>query len=322
MSKMTLEGGIFLVTNIKLVGGKERKTDKADPKDYHPEMVAAAPAGANVTANVTVQRMDDPAEYARAEGVREAVRKMLGDVATTQTPLGLMASHSDQEKLDQAIADARAAVETYNATAKRTFITPWIVQMALRADESTLKQVATEVKDLLAAMDAGIQKRDAEAIREAARRAKMYAEMMDEAHGEIVIAAIEEARRHAKEVAKAVKERGDAALTEVLACDSAARKAALNAARAAFLDVEGDAVEIVPIAVQAARALDVESDPPAAESPIVEKVGVEELPETPDFPVASEENADDPDASRAVDKDAAEFSKAAGAEGGEAIDVG
>lgn len=302
MNKLSLDGGIFLVTNIKLIGGKERKTDKVDPKNYHPEMVNAAPESASVTANVTVQVMEDPKEYERAEGVREAARKALADVATTQTPLGLMAPHSAQEALDAAITQVHASIDEYNATAKRTFITPWIVQMALRADDRTLQQVADEVKALLDAMDDGIKKRDAEAIREAARRAKMYAEMMDEEHGTIVIAAIEEARRHAKEVAKAVKDRGDAAMTEMLLCDAAARKTAIRAARAAFLDVDlGESAPIEPLAPVAARALDVETDDEvtAEAGDLVEKPGVEEMVEG---------LGEDVDATRAVDADA----KAAG----------
>ena len=293
MTKMTLEGGIFLVTNIKLVGGIARKSDEANPNDYHPEMVAAAPASAAVTANVTVQVKDDPEEYARAEKVREQIRKMLADVASTQTPIGLMAPHGKQVEMDQAIADARASAEAYNKTAKRTFVYPWIVQMSLRADDATLKQVASEVRGLLAEMDEGVKKRDADAIREAARKAKLYAEMMDEEHGKKVLAAIEEMRASAREVAKAVKERGDAAIGEVLACDNAYRKAALNDARAAFLDVETGEAKVEAIPVQSARALDVGEDGgDEGGDGFVEKVGVEET--TPD----------DVDANRAVDEDA------------------
>ncbi len=146
------------------------------------------------------------------------------------------------------------------------------------------------MQELIAAMDKGIQDRDADAIREAAKRAKMYAEMMDKEHGEYVLAAIDEARKHAKEIVKAVKERGDAAVSVVLSCDSEARKTALRAARAAFLDVdfgEPGAVEALP--VTSARALDVESGEEEEET---SASGFE-----PDY-------LGDPDATRAMDEDA------------------
>ena len=100
-NKMTLDGGIFLVTKIRLVGDKTYLQ-----------------------------------EYKRAKKVRSDILRILRSVASIQTPLGYMAPHSAQSALDLAIDGARLRVIGFNSAAEGIQMVYQIDQLVVLASRN------------------------------------------------------------------------------------------------------------------------------------------------------------------------------------------
>jgi hypothetical protein len=155
-------------------------------------------------------------------------------------------------------------VDEFNASATLTRVSVNVIVGRIAADDvEAVRAINSEVRDLLARMDAGVAKLDPDEIRDAANRAKGLGQMLSpEASGRVQVA-INAARLAAREIVKA----GEQAAVEV----TAAAIAAITETRTAFLDLD-DATEVAA-PTETGRALDfepVEIANPAVAAPAIE----------------------------------------------------
>lgn len=194
----------------------------------------------------TERTIFDPVEHDLSIKVRGKVRTLITSVCAASA-FGLLCPESATEELDKAITEARAVADEFNAGAKLSRVSVYIITGRIAPDDvEAVKAINSEVRDLLADMERGIKELDVKTIRDAATRARGLGSMLSpDAEARIRIA-IDTARESAKKIVKA----GEQAAQEV--DKTAMRKIA--EARTAFLDLD-DAKPLGAVA-QEQRAID------------------------------------------------------------------
>jgi hypothetical protein len=187
----------------------------------------------------TTRTRRDPDEHERAVKARSlatnAVKRVCARVGSQGS---LLCPLEREDELDAAIEQAQSIVDTFNSGASHTRISVSIYKGRMaEADEQNTRSIANEVRSLLAAMEAGVIKLDASAIRDAANRARQVGSMLESADAERVNSAIGAARKAARAIVKRIEKGGEQA-SEVLA-DLQTRP--IEVARFAFLDNEEQA---------------------------------------------------------------------------------
>jgi vacuolar-type H+-ATPase subunit H len=212
----------------------------------------------------TSREIPDPDEFERAVQVRSKCRSLITS-ACYPSSFGLLCPDADEQKLRDAVAEARRIAQEHNDAAKRTRVDVYIlIGRVARNDEEAARAIAGEVRELIEAMKAGIAAADPKAIRDAANKARDLGAMLtDDAAGKVQ-EAIDQARKAAREIVKRVEKAGEQAAT-VLA-EIAVDK--LDGGRFAFLDMDGE--RPVTQEAPAARGIDLEpaNDEQAAAQPI------------------------------------------------------
>jgi len=219
--------------------------------------------GAAVEKWETTRIVDDPEEHARGVEIRGKARSLITS-ACCLSSFGLLCPDNRESELADAIAAAQALAQDFNATARATRLEVNVLAGRIAHDDvQAAKAIGSEVRDLLAAMDAGVRAMDPSAIREAADRARAVSGMLDGSTQERVKAAIDEVRKVARELVRAQKAGESAALIV-----EEAKLRALDAARFSVLDMMGERPD-VPLAEPAApagRAVDFEPEAPKVQS--------------------------------------------------------
>lgn len=175
------------------------------------------------------------------------------------TAFGLLCVEGREAELDAKVREARAMVEENNATNPTTRVTIYCLKGRVAStDEEAARAIASEVSDLVAAMNAGVGALDVEKIRDAADRAKGMLAMLSDEKAEAVSEAIKQARSAARTIVKRVQKDGEKA--EIVARDI--QTGALEKARIAFLDLSDDTIpapaDAMPVTdVQRIASLDV-----------------------------------------------------------------
>ncbi len=250
MSIVTLKPGLLVSLHTRLEGGvRYTRVDL--------EAGRSADDTSTVAKWETTRVVEDAEEHARAVKVRGKCVYIVRSVCS-QSAFGLLCASSSEKALDAAIAEARVLADTFNASAQSTRISIYALKGRIaESDGEAARAIASELRELLDNMKAGIDAADVAAIREAANKAKKVGSMLDEATANKVSAAIDEARAVAREIVKRAVSGGEDAATVV----QGIQLKALDEARFAFLDLDTVEVaksETLPPII--ARPLDVDSE--------------------------------------------------------------
>lgn len=172
--------------------------------------------------------IESPEEHDRAGKVRSKARSLVTAVCT-QSNHGLLCPERDEAKLINAIAAARELIDEFNAGAAVTRIALFVIPGKIAADDvEAVRAINSEIRDLMTAMEDGLQRLRVEEVREAANKAKALANMLTPEAAERAERAIKLARSAARRIVKA----GEAAAIEI---DQATLNA-IRQSRASFLD--------------------------------------------------------------------------------------
>lgn len=151
----------------------------------------------------TERTIVDPVEHEDARQARSKACSTIRRVCKLST-FGLLCPEADAEELEKAIAEARQIATDFNAAAKLSRISLYVITGRIAPNDiEAVKAINSEISDLLKEMEQGVGDTDVKVIREAASKAKAIAEMLSaEARVQAEIA-IEAARKAAREIVKA-----------------------------------------------------------------------------------------------------------------------
>lgn len=212
----------------------------------HERTVRIDEDGKEITEIETTRVIADPQEFKRAGEARSKARSIIGGVCVGSN-FGLLCPERDKEQLDKALADARAVVDAFNATATMTHVRVYAMIGRVASDDvEAVRSINSEVSDLLSKMETGLRNLDVKSIRQAANDAKAIGQMLAPDAAVRVQMAVEAARNAARQMVKA----GETAAVEV---DLRAVRT-ITDMRTAFLDLDEAADVAAP--KQEARALD------------------------------------------------------------------
>lgn len=244
MITSTLKPGLLVSLKTVLSGNVSyRKVD------IDPEHAIEGTEAAREATWQTTRTTSDAQEFERARKARSAAVYEVAKVCAA-TAFGMLCPEAKRAELDAGIARGRAIVDEFNASARITRISLYVITGRVAQDDAeAIRSIRAEVGSLLSDMKEGIDGLSAEKVRDAAKRAKEIAEMLSDESRASVQEAIEAARAAARAITKAAKA-GEVAAAEI----DASAIATLNSARLAFLDVS-DAREVAAPVVQE-RALD------------------------------------------------------------------
>jgi hypothetical protein len=187
-----------------------------------------------------------PDEMELAKKARSRVTSIIRGVCS-QTKGALLCPKEDGEALDRAIGYAREVAREFNRNAFYTRLDVYTYVGVISADdEETIRSLNAEIRGLLDEMSEGVKSLDANAIRDAANRAKGLGSMLSPEAAERVQTAIDTARKAARIIVKS----GELAASQI----DQETLAKLTSARGAFLDLDGDDTVAMPEAT--ARAVD------------------------------------------------------------------
>jgi hypothetical protein len=223
---------------------------------FRKELDVEKPAEASVAVDrwETERTIEDPSEHEAAKKAIARARQIVRRVCK-QSAFGLLCPEVDAEKLDASVAEARAIVDDFNATASLSHIAIYVLTGRVMPDDvEALRAINSEIRSAMEAMSSGIEGGDADAIRDAARKAKEIGEMLATEAQTKVEMAVKTARDAAKQIVRD-KERGGSQGT--ISIDrSAVRR--INELRASFLDLD-DSEDVGAAAPAAGRQLDLQS---------------------------------------------------------------
>jgi hypothetical protein len=190
--------------------------------------------GSTVAKWETTRVILDPVEYERAIQARGKARTAVIS-ACNQTSFGLLCPMAREAELNTAIDVARIIADEFNATALRSTVEVYVITGRVAQDDvEAARAIGAEIRDLLEAMESGIKAMDAEAIREAANKARAIGGMLTESANEKMQSAIKEARAAARVIVKRI-EKGAEDSAKVVAEISIKE---IEAARFAFIDLD------------------------------------------------------------------------------------
>ena len=120
----------------------------------------------------------DATEHDAAIKARTKARVMVTSVCTASA-FGLLCPESAAEELEKAIEGARQVAESFNAEAKLTRLSVYVITGRIAQDDvEAVKAINSEIRDLLSDMQEGIGNCDAKAVREAATKARSLGSML------------------------------------------------------------------------------------------------------------------------------------------------
>ena len=200
-------------------------------------------SGVDATGTAAVARWEttkivaDPAEHDKAVGVRNKARSLISKVCVP-TAFGLLCPEAAEGDLLAAVAEARALVREHNDSASRTTVGLYVLTGKIAStDEENARAIGEEIRGLIAGMSSAIDRLDPEGLREAASKAQKVAAMLAPEESEKVGAAVQAARKAARDITRRVIKNAEPAAMVLLDI----QRGAIEQARIAFLDLDGDA---------------------------------------------------------------------------------
>lgn len=222
---------------------------KYDKRNIEAETVTED--GEEVVQWETKRTIADAKEFKAASEARSKARSIISSVCVNSA-FGLLAPEAAHEELEKSIADARKVADAFNATAKLTRVSIYIMVGKVASDDvEAVRAINSEVSDLLADMERGLRNMDVKVIREAASKAKSVGQMLSPEAAARVQMAVEAARSSARKIVQA----GEQAAAEI---DLRAIRT-VTESRSMFLDLgeskeiaapqqERRAIDLVPVA--------------------------------------------------------------------------
>ncbi len=241
--KSTLRPGLLVSLSTRVTGNV--RYAKQVIEDAH-----LTDAGAQKAKWETERLISDPVEHEAAGKARSKARQIITSVCA-HSAFGLLCPESEADELESAVAVARRIADEFNATAKLSRLAVHVMTGRIAPDDvEAVKAINSEVRELMAEMEIGIERCDVKTIREAAARAKDLGAMLSQDAEAKVQISVEAATNNAKKLVKA----GEQAAMEV--DRGAIRK--LEEMRTSFLDLDGTTGDDVQAPAEPARALDLE----------------------------------------------------------------
>jgi hypothetical protein len=240
LSLSTLRPGLLVSLKTSVVGNVnyERYTLDAD----HMTTDGSRQARWETTRTIT-----DPAEHEAAQKVRSEAGHIIRKICT-QSAFGLLCPEDKVDALEQAISDARALADEFNAKAAVTGVHVYVIAGRVAADDvEAVKAINSEIRDLMTEMENGLANLDVKTVRAAANKARGMGQMLSSEASARVQLAVDLARQSAKQIVKA----GEQAAQEI---DRQTIKR-IAEQRTAFLDLDGPAAEIGGV-TEPGRAVD------------------------------------------------------------------
>lgn len=254
----TLRPGLLVIVKTSVKGNVEYDKSATETR---------VEGGREIAEWDTIRTIADPKEFEQSGKVRSKARGMIRGICAEST-FGLLCPEAKSEQLETAISDARELIGIFNASAKYSEISLYVMTGRIAQDDvEAIKAINSEVRDLLEEMAAGVQALDVKRVREAAARGKSLGSMLSlDAQARLQVA-IDAARSTATKI----KAAGEQAAVEI----DKNTLARLKEARTSFLDLDGEAelkmvapsavgVDMVPIGETPAPA------PAAVAAPQVE----------------------------------------------------
>lgn len=246
LSMQTLRPGFLVSLKTSLRGGVQYDRRVIESK--------AALTNGEVKSWETDRFIQDPVEFEKAKKARNKAANTIRKVCAISA-FGLLCPEVDAERLEKAIADARAICEAFNAEAQLTRISVFALTGRVMPDDvEAVKAISSEIRELMSEMSGGIENGNVTAIREAAAKVKGLGEMLATEAQTKVEMAVKTAREAAKVIVKEQERVGPNGAVSV-------DKSAINRItmlRAAFLDLdEGDDQ---PVAAKTAKAAQLDLD--------------------------------------------------------------
>jgi hypothetical protein len=238
---------VFLKTTVRGGVAYNKKVIKAEHR---------IASGVEKASWKTERTISKPDEYKKAKQVRMRARMCVVNQCAIST-FGLFCPENNLAKLELAVKEAERMAATFNRSAQNSHVHVYVVTGRIAQDGvQAAKAINSEVRELLAAMAAGIKGLNAKAVRDAAARARNIGSMLAPDAASKLRGAIERARSAARKIVKA----GEETAQEI---DRESIKA-ITEARTAFLDIEeGEAAEVQSPDAEG-RAIDLD---PAVEAP-------------------------------------------------------
>jgi ElaB/YqjD/DUF883 family membrane-anchored ribosome-binding protein len=194
----------------------------------------------------TERVVTDQAEHDAAFIARSTARSTIARICANSA-FGLLCPESDADALETAIADARKIADEFNATAKLSRVSLYVITGRIAPDDvEAVRAINSEIRDLLADMETGLKNLDVKAVREAASKAKNIGAMLTPDAQSRIQLAIDAARGAARQMVKA----GDQVAFEI---DKRTIRT-ITEQRTAFLDL--DPVKEIATPKSDARAVD------------------------------------------------------------------
>jgi len=230
-----------------------------------PEWPTDASSRKSVARWKTTRTVADVIEYEAAIKVRGKARALISAVCA-HSAFGMLCPETASDELDKAVAEARELADKFNATARITRVSVYVIAGRIAPDDvEAVKAINSEICDLMDVMAKGIQSLEVEKVREAANRAKSVAQMLSPNVAAQVQLAVEAARGAARKIVAA----GEQAAQEI---DMRAVRA-ITEARGAFLDLDGGSEVAAP--VEAGRGIDLAPENVRIVAPVEAAVALE-----------------------------------------------
>ena len=206
----------------------------------------------------TERTVFDPIEHELAAKARNKARTVITAVCASSA-FGLLCPADRADKLEEAIKEARKVAQEFNEQASLSRLSVYVITgKVAENDAEAVRAINSEVRDLMASMEAGVKNLDVKIIRDAANKARNLGTMLTDSAKEKIQVAIDAARGVARQIVKA----GEAVTVEV---DRTVLRQ-IASQRTMFLDLD-DASEILAPKAEA-RAIEMEMEsttpPPVA----------------------------------------------------------
>jgi hypothetical protein len=214
----------------------------------------------------TTRVITDPIEHDAAAKVRSQVTYLIRSQCAVSA-FGLLCPERNADKLSEAIAEARALADQFNADAALTRVSVNVLFGRIAQDDvEAVKAISEELRSLMEDMQVGLKNLDVKAVRDACNKARSIGGMLsDDAKGRLDVA-LQAARTSARQIAKA----GETVVVEI---DRRAI-AKIDMARTSFLDIDiEDATVATP--AMAGRTIDLESKYTTEEQQVIDAIELE-----------------------------------------------
>lgn len=212
--------------------------------------------GARVARWETERTVTDPIEHDQAIQVRGQCRSLIMAVCSASA-FGYLCPDDRADDLAKAIRAARDLAEQFNATAKITQINVYVIAGRVAQDDvEAIRAISSEMRDLMSAMETGINNLDVKLVRESATKAASIGQMLAPGALEKVKVAVDTARAAARKITRIAKA-GETAAAEI---DRAAIEA-IAKQRTAFLDLDDMVKPTIEAPVAEGRAIDFDHAP-------------------------------------------------------------